>query len=222
MAETADRLRDAGWALLPALHTQDDLRSFAAMLDELRARFGATVLHRDEPAWLAEGVEVARPGLAFYRLLELAPELGPRLFPAALLAAVRDVLGEEPRIEMVGAVTSDETRPFTEWETHLGGPRDAEWRREGRRPRKARIERVAAFVFLEELGPWRVLPRRVGDPVEPPRAIDEPDWPDAVTLNGPPGSVLILDESTWHCVPPRATPGLRRFVGAYFARADAE
>ncbi len=222
MREVGARLRDAGWALLPPIHSQDDLRSFTETLDALRARFGAAVLHRDEPQWPAEGVEIARPGLALYRLLELAPELEPRLFPEALRAAVHEALGDEPRIEMVGAVTSDETRPFTEWETHLGGPRDAQWRREGRRPRKVRIERVVVLVFLEELGPWRVLPRRIGDPPDPPRAIHELDWPGAVTLTGPPGSVLILDESTWHCVPPRGTPGIRRFVGAYFALADAE
>lgn len=220
----AAAVRDEGWALLPPSHSQDDLRAFTASLDALRARFGATELHAGQPVWLADTVEIAGPGLAFYQLLGLAPELAPRLLTPAILAAARAVLGEAMHLELVGAVMSDETRPFTEWETHLGGIDDERWRREGRRPRKTRIERLVAFLFLEAMtddtGPWRVIPRRVGDPTEPladPRA---PTWPGAVTLSAPPGAVLLLDESTWHSVTPRRTPGIRRFVGAYLTRDD--
>ncbi|MEZ4335590.1 MAG: hypothetical protein R3B82_03090 [Sandaracinaceae bacterium] len=222
--EAAAALRAEGWALLPPSHSQDDLRCFTERLDALREAHGVTALHRPEPAWVAETVEVAGPGLAFYQLLGLAPELAPRLFTDAVLAAASAALGEAMHLELVGAVMSDEARSFTEWETHLGGIDDERWRREGKRPRKPRIERLVAFLFLEpmtdETGPWRVIPRRVGDPVEPRGPLRQPDWPGAVTLSSPAGAVLLLDESTWHSVTPRRTPGVRRFVGAYFARDD--
>lgn len=220
----ASALARQGWAWLPPAHSEDDLRFFRERLDALRARFGVTELHRPTPVWLAETVEVAGPGLAFYQLLGLAPELAPRLFPAPVLGAVRAILGEAMHLELVGAVMSDEARRFTEWETHLGGIDDERWRREGRRPVKPRVERVVAFLFLdamtEDTGPWRVLPRRVGDPAEPAGDLRAPDWPGAVTLSGPRGGILLLDESTWHAVTPRRVAGVRRFLGAYFARDD--
>lgn len=225
-ADVARRLETQGWAKLPPEHTQPDLQSFATTLDALRARFGHPPLHRKGPEWLAENVEVAGPGLAFYGLLGFAPELASRLFTPSLVAALRAILGDDMHLELVGAVLSDEGRRFTEWETHLGGVDDERWRREGRRPVKSRVERVVAFLFLEalteETGPWRVLPRAVGEPVEPPRSIHEPEWPGAVSITCEAGCVLLLDESTWHSVTPRRVPGVRRFIGAYFAVADVE
>ncbi len=215
-----------GWAVVDGGYERATLSLIQRRLDALHLRFGAPPFYSERPRWVAPNVEVARPGLAFYRLLGFAPELAPRLFRAPVVEVMRSILGADLHLELVGAVLSDETRPFTEWETHLGGIDDERWRGEGRRPRRARTRRIAHFLFLEPLsedtGPWRVLPRRRGDSPEPPASIDDEDWPGAQTLTFPAGSVLLLDESTWHSVRPRRTPGTRRFVGAYLASADAE
>lgn len=224
--DIAELVRARGWATLDGLYDPPALRAIADTLDALRARFSPPALTAREPIWLADTVEIAGPGLAIYQLLRHAPELAPRLFRAPAVAVLRALLGDDLHLELVGAVQSDATRPFTEWETHLGGIDDERLRRAGERPRRTEVQRVVHFLFLDDqsepdLGPWQVLPRAVGDPVDPPGSIHEPDWPGAVTLELRAGTVLLLDESVWHSVRPRSRPGLRRFVGAYFASASA-
>lgn len=221
----ADDVRSRGWALLDGLYPPDDLAVFRAAIDRVHAAFGAPALTARDPIWLDDHVEVAGPGFAIYQLLRHAPELGPRLFTDPAVDALRTLLGPDLHLELVGAVMSDETRPFTEWESHLGGIDDERWRREGKRPRQREVRRVVHFLFLEDLGedtgPWRVLPRAVGDPVDPPASIHALDWPGAVEITAPAGSVLLLEESVWHAVVPRRAPGRRRFIGAYFASPAA-
>lgn len=210
-----------GYEVLRGLYDPETLEATRATLDGLHARFGAPALHAKAPIWLAEGVEIAGPGMAFYSLLGHAPELGPTLFTDAAVARLRALLGPHMHLELVGAVLSDEGRRFTEWESHLGGIDDERWRRAGRRPRQEDVRRVVHFLFLEDMGPetgpWRVLPRAVGDPVDPPASLHASDWPGHVELSLAAGDVLLLEESVWHCVIPRRRPGRRRFVGAYFA-----
>jgi hypothetical protein len=37
-----------------------------------------------------------------------------------------------------------------------------------------------------------------------------------VTVSGPPGTVAIFDQATWHAVQSRTRDGLRMFVGLWF------
>lgn len=219
------QVRQQGFAILEGLYPPEALARIGAALDDLYRELGAPPLHARDPLWLRPHVEVAGPGLAIYQLLRFAPQLAADLFAPEALAVLATLLGPTLHLELVGAVRSDEGRPFTEWETHLGGIDDERWRREHRRPRLARIERVVHFLFLEELdeatGPWCVLPRAVGDPVDPPASIHDPDWPGARMLGCPAGAVLLLEQSVWHCVRRRRRPGVRRFVGAYFAGHQA-
>jgi hypothetical protein len=223
--EAIESVRERGFAVLTGCCEAEDLRAMQETLDALHARFGSPPLYSREPRWIEPHVEIARPGLAIYQLLRFAPELAPRLFPDEAIGALRGLLGERMHLELVGAVTSDETRPFTEWETHLGGIDDERWRIAGKRPRQTEVRRVVCFVMLDALddesGAWRVLPRAVGDPVDPPGSLQDPDWPGAYTLRCDAGTVLLLEESAWHCVLPSKRPGRRRFVGAYFASPSA-
>jgi len=221
----ADEVRSRGWAILEGLYAPGALDAFRDAVDRIHASFGAPALTARHPIWLDDHVEVAGPGFAVYQLLRYAPELAPHLFAEPAVDALRALLGPTMHLELVGAVMSDETRPFTEWESHLGGIDDERWRKEGKRPRQDAVRRVVHFLFLEDLdevsGPWRALPRAVGDPVDPPASIHELDWPGVEEITAPAGSVLLLEESVWHAVVPRRAPGRRRFIGAYFASPEA-
>lgn len=221
-----NELRSRGYTLLPGLYSEADLAAFRDALDALRARFAAPALTARDPIWLAPNVEIAGPGLAFYQFLGFVPELAPRVFTPHAVEILRRLLGDDMHLELVGGVMSDETRPFTEWESHLGGIDDERWRKASKRPRNAEIMRIVHFLLLDELseesGPWRVIPREVGGPVDPPASIDEFDWPGSDTITCEAGTVLLLEESVWHAVVPRKTPGMRRFIGSYFVSRHAE
>ncbi len=225
-AETwAEQVRTRGFALLPAIHPVESLDRIDRALDAVHARHGSPPLTGRGARWLDEGVEIAPPGLALYGLLGFAPELAPELFRPEALAVLRALLGPEMHLELVGAVLSDESRPFTEWESHAGGIDDERWRKTGIRPRRTSIVRMVHFLFVDPLtddGPWQVIPRAIGDPVDPRGDIHEPDWSGAHPITADAGSVLLLEESVWHSVRPLSRPGRRRFVGSYFASSAAE
>ncbi len=61
---TTEQLRRRGYALLSGLYAEADIAYFSEQLEALHACFGAPQLHAPEPVWLAEGVELAAPGLA--------------------------------------------------------------------------------------------------------------------------------------------------------------
>lgn len=221
----ADQVRTRGFALLPAVHPPESLTRIDRALDAIHGRYGSPPLTGQGATWLDEGVEIAPPGLALYGLLRFAPALAPDLFRPEPLAVLEAVLGPEMHLELVGAVLSDETRPFTEWESHAGGIDDERWRKSGKRPRRQAIVRMVHFLFVDPLtdaGPWQLIPRAIGDPVDPEGDIHEPDWPSAEPITAEAGSVLLLEESVWHSVRPLSVPGRRRFVGSYFASPDAE
>ncbi len=221
----AQQVRERGFALLPDLYPPELLARIGASLDAVHARYGAPPLTGSGATWLDEGVEIAPPGLALYGLLGFAPELATDLFRPEALAVLEALLGPRMHLELVGAVLSDETRPFTEWESHAGGIDDERWRKTGHRPRRESIVRMVHFLFVDPLtdaGPWQVIPRAVGDPVAARGDIHEPDWPGAHPITATAGSVLLLEESVWHSVRPLTHPGRRRFVGSYFASPNAE
>lgn len=225
MSALAERVRSQGFALLPAVHPPDSLARIGDALDRVHASYGSPPLTGRGATWLDEGVEIAPPGLALYGLLRFAPGLAPELFRPQSLSVLESILGPEMHLELVGAVLSDETRPFTEWESHAGGIDDERWRKTGHRPRRETIVRMVHFLFVDpltEAGPWQVIPRSVGDPVAARGDIHEPDWPGAQPITASAGSVLLMEESVWHSVRPLSRPGRRRFVGSYFASPNAE
>ena len=225
MNDLARQVRARGFALLPELYPAEVLSRIGAALDAIHARYDSPPLTAQGAIWLDEGVEVAPPGLALYGLLGFAPELASDLFHPKALGALEAILGPQMHLELVGAVLSDETRPFTEWESHAGGIDDERWRRAGHRPHRAAIVRMVHFLFVDPLtdaGPWKLVPRAVGDPVEARGDLHDPCWPGALAITAPAGSVLLLEESVWHSVCPLTRPGRRRFVGSYFASSSAE
>ena len=223
--ERAEEVRTRGFTLLRDLYPPEAIARVGEALDQLHRDLGSPPLTGNGARWLEEGVEIAPPGLAIYGLLGFLPELAGDLFRPEAVEVLRALLGPAMHLELVGAVLSDETRPFTEWESHVGGIDDERWRREGRRPRREAVVRMVHFLFVDPLdgaGPWQVIPRAVGDSVVARGELGDRSWPGAERIEASAGSVLLMEESVWHSVLPLSRAGRRRFVGSYFASAEAE
>lgn len=153
-------------------------------------------------------------------LSEAAPELQESVLGPRALTVARAVLGE-PSVERTGAVVSDASRPFFAWHTHIDAEDDGV--RVARRvwPPKSHIGRLIAVLYLDDLdddgGPLLVWPRRVGDPTTPPHDLRSAAWPGQVVLQPSAGSLVLLDECTWHAARSRRRPGWRIFLGAFLA-----
>jgi hypothetical protein len=225
MTSQAEQFLRDGYTLLPGLYDAATVQALRDALTDLHAEVGHLPLYAREPIRDTPHTEISSTGLVFFHLLGWRPGLAPLLMHPTALQVVRDILGLQPRIELVGAVMTDHTRPFFEWHNHVGGPDDEDIRVSGEvRPTSMRPQRLSYLIYLDEAtiddGPLLVLPGRPTDTRHAPEPRDRIRWQGDVAVTWPAGSVLLIDETTWHAVPQRTHPGLRRWVGAYFAAAD--
>ncbi|MBX3125322.1 MAG: phytanoyl-CoA dioxygenase family protein [Polyangiaceae bacterium] len=189
---------------------------------ELMAELAPTTLYseRSQPGTIVPTLA----GLTFYRLLVQRPEVAPLMFDEQVLRVIRAILGPDVVLEAAGAIVSDRERPFVEWHTHLDGGGDGRYRRLGW-PRIDAPRRLLSLLYLDDLrdggGALRVHPRRAGASTAPPHDLDSRDWPGQVELALPRGSLVLLDECTWHAAPPTSRPGLRVHLGSYYRAGSA-
>ncbi len=215
-------LRD-GYVVLHDLYDAATMATMRDALDELRSRIGNPKMFARDPIRDVPNTEISGTGLVFYELLGWCPELANLLFRPRGVEVVRQILGDDARLELVGAVMTDHTRPFFEWHNHVGGPDDEAVRRGlvPAPPRSRRPERLSYLIYLDDVtptdGPMLILPGRPADPSSAPEPRDRQRWQGDVAETWRAGSVLLIDETTWHAVPQRTTPGMRRWVGTYFA-----
>ena len=73
-----------------------------------------------------------------------------------------------------------------------------------------------------ETGELLVYPRRVEDPTRPPFDPAQEDWDGQVELACRSGTVVLLEQNTWHAARGKRSPGLRAFVACYFTASYAE
>jgi hypothetical protein len=64
---------------------------------------------------------VTSTGLVLLNLLQERPDLAPLLLPPALVRAITQQLGPGAKVEVCGAVVSDQTRPFFPRHTQIDG-----------------------------------------------------------------------------------------------------
>lgn len=226
LASTLRHFLDHGYAVFPAVLPEPVLNQLRAELHDLREQFASFPTFAEKPVKAAPGVEVSCTGMVFLQLLSLRPALAEALLVAEPAALVRTLLGPDARLEIVGGVVTDHTRPFYPWHVHVGGPDDTYLRKAGvdvsdaaRRPR-----RLTYLLYLDgvtaEDGPLHVLPTPAGQARAAAGGIYDAHWPGETILSWPAGSVVLLDERTWHAAPQRTTPGPRRWVGIHIAAAD--
>ncbi|RLB51475.1 MAG: hypothetical protein DRJ42_16775 [Deltaproteobacteria bacterium] len=220
-----EALRERGFTVLPGLHREEDAHAVRACLLDLHGSMESPPGGDPSHPALRPGVEVSPAGMVFHRLAAERPDIVPRLLHPTAVQVVRGLLGEDMFLELLAGVVSDHHRPFFEWHTHVGGVDDESTGYNREFPTFTRSERVTMLHYVEGLtddnGPLLVLPRRVDEGTEPPYPTSQEQWPGQVELLCPPGSVVILEQSTWHAACRRKTPGLRLYTGFYFAAAGA-
>lgn len=225
VAALASQLVERSYAVVPGRYDAGKVGRLREGLLEIYGRLESPPLWSQEPQVLGENLELSGTGLVIHKLLSFNPELHRDMLEPDIVAIVREVLGADMHLEFAGAVITNYTRPFFKWHNHVGGIEDEKYRRLGLRPAIERPERVAMIVYLDEMGPGTgqllIHPRRVSGASGPPGPVDQLRWDEQVEVVGPPGTVVMIDQTTWHAALPRTVDqGLRLFFGLWFAAAS--
>jgi len=217
-------LRERGFAVLEALVDADGVQRLRRALQGMVEELCPPRLWAKPAVTLSERAVLTSPGLAFGRFLQERPELRPWVLPEPLTDAMQATLGTDMVLELAGAVVSDATRPFFTWHTHIDGVDEGERYLSQSWPDVPSVQRVLTLLYLQDLepevGPLYVLPRRAGDPTPPPHDLEDRAWPGMVELRPRAGTLVALDQCTWHAAARMRTDGHRYFVGCYFASAN--
>lgn len=225
LADAARQLVDDAYLVMPGLYGAAKVARIRGALAALYARLGRPPLYAKAPRWVSDDVEVSGTGLVVHKLLGFDRELHRELLEPAAIDVLRRALGADMHLEFTGAVICDRSRPFFRWHHHVGGIDDERFRRLGLRPTIDRPERVAMLVYLDELavdsGQLLVWPHRVCGAAPPPGPLDGRRWDGQLAVCGPPGTVVMIDQTTWHAALPRVIDGPRYFFGLWFRAADA-
>ena len=220
VAGHATALRERGYTVFERAYDPSWVAVLRGELEALYEALGRPPLHDPGHRELAPGIQLCAAGLAVHSLLAQRPAYASTLLRPAIVAAIREVLGDMV-LEVAGCVISDRTRPFFAWHTHVGGVDDGVHRRRGVWPEVGGVERVMCLLYLQDVddarGPMLVLPRAAGDPVALPYDHTLENWPGQVELRPPAGSVIAIEQCTWHAIRQMQGPGLRMFVGTTFA-----
>jgi hypothetical protein len=220
------QLIEHSWAVVPGRYAADKVARVRDRLLAIYRRLDRPPLWSREPQELGENLELSGTGLVIHKLLTFDPELHHDLLEPDVVEIIRGTLGPDMALEFAGAVITNYTRPFFKWHNHVGGIEDEKYRRLGLRPAIERPERVAMIVYLDEMGPGTgqllIHPRRVSGAAGPPGPIEATHWDGQIEVSGPPGTVVMIDQTTWHAALPRTVDQeLRLFFGLWFAAASA-
>lgn len=220
-----EKLHAEGYCVLPRLYPPEAVEVMRRALVELHGTMDDLPSHPEHPPPLPPAVELSPAGLVFHHFAARRPEVVPHLLRPEAIEILRRFLGRDMHFELAAGVVSDETRPFFHWHNHIGGSAERRFRGQAHLPRFERPQRVAMLHYLDDLepdnGPLLVMPRRVSDPTEAPHPTDRADWPGRVEIQCPRGSVVMIEQCTWHAVPQKRTPGRRLYVGCYFGSNEA-
>lgn len=220
-------LLELGYTVFEALYDREWVAGVRADIEEIHAEAGRPPCYAAAPRGeLIEGVFACPAGLAVPGFLRRASRWAGSTVHEDVVGTLRRTLGADMVLEVAGCVISDSSRPFFGWHNHVGGHDDGIYRATGSWPPVARPRRVMTLTYLQDLdedaGPLLVFPRRVGEPSDPPRDPELERWPGQIELRPRAGSLVIIDECTWHAVLPMRAEGLRLFVGLAYAARDAE
>jgi hypothetical protein len=222
----AAELESRGFTVLPAVYPESVVRTLRAALEAEYDRAGRPEVIADGHL-VDKGSDTAATaaGFAVRQILKTRPELAPILLEPDTVAVLRAALGDDMVLELAGGLLSDASRPFFKWHNHVGGIDDHRWEGRTDYPRSGRPVRVLVLVYLQpitpSLGSVLVLPRKPDDPIAAPGALDALSWEGQHVIEAPAGTAVLIEQTTWHAALPQTAPGLRMFMGFYFASSSA-
>jgi hypothetical protein len=218
-------LFEHGYTVFERAYSEDEVRFLREHLMCAWETLGRPALRSNPPTRLANEVEVGPAGLIFHKLTRRSSQLAPRLYKREIIETLRAVLGDSMYLELPAGVLSDASRPFFDWHTHIDGVDDAHYANKRPFPTFDRSHRVTHLLYLDDLTPDNgqllVYPRKLTDPTPPPFDPKLEYWTGQVAIDCPRGSVVVLEQCTWHAARRKTSEGVRAFVGSYFAAADA-
>jgi hypothetical protein len=218
-------LRERGYTVFDQVFDEAEVDRLASTMARLHDEAGRPSCYAREPKRLSPEVELCQAGLVFYKFIKRCPDHADLIVRPSIVAAMRGYLGEDMSLELTGGVVVDSSRPFFAWHTHVGGIDDGRYRREGVPLHLSEPQRVMSLLYVDDIeddnGPILIYPRTVADPTPAPHDPLSFDWPGQTVLKVRRGSVLLLDQCTWHAVRAKTTPGLRSFIGCYFRSSNA-
>lgn len=225
MSAHPHNLAERGFTVLTGYLDAEEVRTLRQTIERLVSEIRPPRFFAAKDEELGDGVFITTSGLAISRLLDARPALRPLLLRPALLDALRETWEGGIRLELAGALVSDQTRPFFRWHSHLHGLDEGLRYRAQHWPPSHRVERVLTLLYLDniddETGPLYIHPRRVGDETAPAFSLDQERWPGMVELRPRAGTLVAIEQATWHAAKSLTRPGLRILIGCYFAVADA-
>lgn len=221
----ASELLERGFTIFERLHDDDFVERGRVALERRYEALGRPPCFASSPIPMGPDVERSQTGLVLHNTLVHHPEFEPVIAPPAVVPLLRLLLGEAMTLELSSVVIADESRSFFTWHNHVGGPDDWKYRRAGVFPTFERSQRLMTLTYFDDLnddnGPLLAYPRRISDPTAAPYHEEREDWPGLHEFRIPRGSVVVMEQCTWHAVRRKRTPGLRRLVGAWFRSPEA-
>jgi hypothetical protein len=221
----ANELRERGFAVVPEAFSRDEVDLIRARLAARYDELGRPPTHARPPLAPAKDVEVSPVGLVYHQLGRHFPELVTKILKTPIVDAIRSTLGDDMHLEYTSGILCHDERPFFPWHAHVGGVDNITYRKQGIFPTFEAPERVTALLYLDDLteeqGTLLVHPRRITDPTEPPFDPNLEEWDGLVELHAKRGTVVILEQCTWHAARPKRSIGIRAFVACYFASRRA-
>ncbi len=219
--EAARELRARGFVIVREVVDSAVVAEARAVLERVYDRLGRPEISRRGMTDLEDHITRSGSGIQISRLLGEAPELAPRLLPAAVREILRTAMGDRLQIEGYIGKISDATCTMLPWHQHIGGP-DEKSIAEDYACSPDAIDRVTVLTYLQRVGPEEgellIRPRALSEPLEPLGEL-RGRWDREVAPSLPTGSIAIIDERTWHAATPRTTPGLRMYLGTQIVPA---
>lgn len=220
------QLFEQGYTVFERAYSTEEVDYFRDHLTRVYDRIGRPKLSANPPYNPAPDVEIGPAGIVFHKLTTHYPEMAPRLYKRHIIEAIRGLLGEDMHLELPAGALSDSSRPFFDWHVHTGGVDDAYFDNKRVYTTFERSERVTVLLYLDDLteenGRLLVYPRKLRDPTAPPYDVKLQSWPGQVEIACPRGSMVVLEQCTWHAARQKRSPGVRGFIGSYFASRTAK
>lgn len=225
VADHAKEILAQGYTILENAVPDPVVDALARTAQRLFEEAGSPRCYSLEMQFLAPDVSLCPAGLVHSRFFERCPEHADAIVPPLLVDVLRRSLGDDMTLELVASVVADRHRTYFEWHMHIGGIDVELHRRSGAWPAFAESQRISTLLYIDDIdpdnGPLLMYPRCISDPTPPPFDTNLRDWPGQRELLPRRGTIVMMDQCTWHAVRAKTTDGIRSFVGCHFRSREA-